>query len=128
MTINEQNPVIITQEDYNLLKPYIDKMNGASNEMSLSHELHRAVIVKKEAFPMHAVRLNSKVTIMDEDSGKTKAFTIVMPEFADMRQQKVSVLTPMGTALIGFRQGEEVMWQVPAGLKRFRILEVINQA
>jgi regulator of nucleoside diphosphate kinase len=51
----------------------------------------------------------------------------VMPEQADIGQQKVSILSPMGTALIGFRKGEEVLWQVPAGMKRFRILDVVNR-
>ena len=121
-----QNPVIITQEDYDLLKPYMERMDK-DEEMSLAHELGRAIIVKKETFPTHAIRLNSKVSVLDLDSHKVMEFTIVMPESADIKQSKISVLTPMGTALIGFRKAEEVMWKVPAGMKRFRILDVVNR-
>jgi len=126
MTTQKLNPVLITEEDYHLLKPYIDNMPDKSQEMTLAYELNRAVVVKKEAFPKHAVKINSKVSILDLESNKIMEFTLVMPEHADMRQNKVSILTPMGAALIGFRKAEEVQWKVPAGLKRFRILDVQN--
>lgn len=121
------NPVIMREDDYSLLKPYIERMPDKDSEMSLAHELKRAVVVKRDAFPPHAVRINSKVSILDLDTNRIIEFTLVMPEHADMRQNKVSVLTPMGAALIGFRKAEEVQWKVPAGLKRFRILDVVNK-
>lgn len=120
------NPVVLTEEDYRLLKPYAGSLHAGKEEMSLAHELSRAVIVPKEAFPKQGIRLNSRVWVLDMDTQKVLAFTIVMPEHADIRQQKISVLTPMGAALIGFRKAEEVQWKVPAGLKRFRILDVVN--
>ncbi len=126
MNMNDQNPVVITQEDYQLLKQYISPNPEKEGEMSLSYELNRAVIVNKEAFPPHTVRLNSKVSVLDLDTNKVLEFSIVMPAHADMKQNKVSILTPMGAALIGFRKAEEVRWKVPAGLKRFRILDVVN--
>lgn len=128
MNIQEQNPVFITQEDYNLLKPYIDKLPDRNDEMSLAHELKRAVVVKKESFPKDGVRLNSKVSVLDLDTRKVLEFTIVLSEYADIKQHKISVLTPMGAALIGFRKSDEVKWKVPAGLKRFRILDVVNKS
>lgn len=126
MHIKELNPVIITEEDYKLLKPYVDKLPDRNEEMSLAHELKRAVIVTKDAFPKHCVKLNSRVSILDLDTQKVLEFTIVMPEHADIKQNKISVITPIGAALIGFRKSEEVRWKVPAGLKRFRILDVVN--
>ncbi len=128
MNIQEQNPVFITQEDYNLLKPYIDKLPDRNDEMSLAHELKRAEVVKKEAFPKDGVRLNSKVSVLDLDTQKVLEFTIVLPEYADIKQHKISVLTPMGAALIGFRKSDEVKWKMPARLKRFRILDVVNKS
>jgi regulator of nucleoside diphosphate kinase len=127
MNTKEMNPVVLTEEDYNLLKPYVDMLPDRNEEMSLSGELRRAVIVKKDAFPMHCIKLNSKVSVLDLDTNRILEFTIVMPEHADMRSNKVSVITPMGAALIGFRKSEEVKWKVPAGLKRFRILDVVNK-
>lgn len=127
MKVNEKNPVIITEEDYQLLKQYMTSVQENGNEMSLSSELQRAIIVSKDALPVHTVRINSKVSVLDLDTDKVLDFSIVMPAHADIRQNKVSILTPMGAALIGFRKAEEVHWKVPAGLKRFRILDVINK-
>ena len=109
-----------------MLRPFMERMPDKESEMSLAHELKRAVIVKKDAFPPHAIRLNSKVSVQDLDTGKVHEFIIVMPEHANIKEHKISVLTPMGTALIGFRKAEEVHWKVPAGMKRFKILDVVN--
>ena len=51
---------------------------------------------------------------------------IGLPDKADIKQRKISILSPIGTALIGFRQGENIRWQVPSGKKTFTILEVNN--
>lgn len=122
----KQNPVVMTEEDYNLIKPIVDTLPDAGESMSLAHEINRAVIVKKDAFPANTVRLNSKVAVLDLGTDRVIEFKLVMPEKADMKLNKVSVITPIGAALIGFRKGEEVQWKVPAGLKRFRILDVVN--
>jgi regulator of nucleoside diphosphate kinase len=125
MNTNAQ-PVVMTEDDFKLLKPYMTGATDSGNGMSLAHELGRAIIVSRDAFPMHTVRLNSKVSVQDMDTSRVFEFKIVMPEHADMRKNSISVLTPMGIALIGFRKGEEVRWQVPAGLKQFKIMEVVN--
>lgn len=124
MNLNEQNAVVITQQDFDLLKPYFTKQNGNSAEMSLSAELSRAVILKDDAFPPHAIRLNSKVQIQEESTGNIMELTIVLPQYADIKQKKISVLTPIAAALIGFRKGETVKWEVPAGMKVFKIIDV----
>lgn len=126
MTTQKKNPVLITEEDYEMLKPYASRTDK-EDEMTLAHELSRAVVVKKEAFPPHAIRINSRVSVLDLETNRLLEFTLVMPANADMRTNKVSILTPMGAALIGFRKAEEVQWKVPAGLKRFRILDVYNK-
>jgi regulator of nucleoside diphosphate kinase len=121
------NEVVITESDFNLLKPYANKKTESTGEMSLANELSRAVIVKEEEFPADRVRLNSTVSLLDLDTNRTMKLTIVMPQHADMRQHKISIHTPMGAALIGFRKTESIAWKVPAGLKRFQILDVVNQ-
>ncbi len=124
MNATTQNQVIMIAEDFELLKPYANK--DTDGEMSLANELGRAKIVKKEDFPEKGVRINSKVTILDLDTKNKMEFTLVMPQFADMGQKKVSILTPMGAALIGFQQGNTVEWKLPAGLKKFEIISVVN--
>ena len=125
MNLNENNPVVITEEDFDLLKPYFTKQEQNSAEMSLSAELSRAVILKNDAFPPHAVRLNSKVWIQEESTGTIMELTIVLPQNANIKAKKISVLTPIAAALIGFRKGETVRWKVPAGMKVFNIIDVL---
>lgn len=120
----ERNPVVLASDDYNALIGLVQKLPESNNDMTLSAELKRAVVVEKNALPPNTVRINSNVTILNLENQKIYEFKIVMPDVADINNNKVSILTPMGTALIGFRKGEEVEWQLPAGLKRFRILDV----
>jgi regulator of nucleoside diphosphate kinase len=127
MSSKEKNPVIMIEDDYRTLRRYVESA-PVENEMSLAHELERAIIVRRNAFPSHAIRLNSTVSVMDLKSKRVLEFTIVLPNEADMQQKKISVLTPMGTALFGFRKSEEVKWKFPGGLRKIKILDVVNQA
>ncbi len=126
MENKERNPVVITEEDYNLLKPLVSGAAAEGSEMTLAYELNRATVVKKDEFPPDTIKLNSKVSVLDLETQKVREFIIVMPAQADIKQNKISVLTPMGAALIGFRKSDEVMWKLPAGMKKLRILEVNN--
>ena len=127
MNLNQNIPVIIREDDYHLLKPFLAKTGIALQDMSLSAELSRAVVVKKYAFPPHAIRINSKVQIQDEETDAFREVCIVLPQHANIKENKISILSPIGTALIGFRKGETVLWEVPAGLKKIKIIEVQNE-
>jgi regulator of nucleoside diphosphate kinase len=72
------------------------------------------------------VRLGSTVVIKDLVTRRDMTVTIVLPSKADIKQKKVSVLAPIGTALIGFRKGQVVSWNVPSGKKDFKIVNVNN--
>ena len=76
--------------------------------------------------PADVVRLNSTVTIQEETANKAIQLVVVTPEKADIKTRKVSIFSPIGTALIGFRKGEKISWKVPAGHKVFTILDVAN--
>jgi regulator of nucleoside diphosphate kinase len=67
------------------------------------------------------------VTIKEVKGNKTMELTVVTPGKANIRQRLISVMSPIGTALIGFRKGQKVTWKVPAGQKTFIIMEVQNQ-
>jgi len=121
--------VIILKEDFQLLSQLIKGSKPAGikeshKSRSLSEELENATVLDKDEFPEDVIRLNSTVTIQDLSTKKEMKIIIVMPEHADIKQQKVSVLAPLGTALIGFRKGSTVKWHVPAGEKEFLIKEV----
>lgn len=123
-----KNPLIIGESDFDLIKKYVVPAEKPSDEMSLANELARATIVKNEDVPENTVRIGSIVRIRDVGNGNENTFTIVSPEQANIKEQKISVLTPVGSALIGFRVGDKVEWKLPAGLRTFEILEVTHHS
>ena len=123
----EKNPVLLCEEDFRLLKQLVGiSLVNDNEEMTLAYELSRAIVVKDNALPPHTVRLNSKVRVQDMASKKITDLTIVMPPHADIKQKKISILTPMASALIGFRKGDEIEWKMPSGMKKYNVLEVTD--
>jgi len=125
------NQLVVMKDDYNLLKTYLNNRSGKTtfdrqNAEDLLAELKKAKLVSKDEFPANVVRLNSTVRIKPEDKDYIMELKIVTPDKADIKERKISIMSPIGTALIGFRQGENVKWQVPSGKKTFTILEVNN--
>lgn len=126
------NQLVLTTDDYKLLTSLLNAWGGKTafdrkNTEDLKAELKKAKLVSNESFPSDFVRLNSRVTIKAEDKNETMELMLVTPDKANIKEKKISILAPIGTALIGFRQGQKVNWQVPAGKKTFTILEVVNQ-
>jgi len=124
MEESSNNNVVLSEEDYNILRNHVTP--NPDNPMSLAYELSRAKVVKKDKVPADRVKINSRVTIEDQQSNVKTTVTIVEPANADMKQQKVSFLTPIGSALIGFKIGDEVEWKMPVGIRKYKILEVTN--
>lgn len=93
----------------------------------LQSELNRAIVVKPCRVPRDVVTMNSRVRVKDLISGQELCYQIVFPKDADIAQNRVSVLAPIGTALLGFRVGSTVEWRVPSGRRRLRILDVEYQ-
>ena len=93
----------------------------------LERELERAVVVKPEEIPSTIVTMNSEVRIMDLDTGERRCLTLVFPWMAGIESGRVSVLAPLGTALLGSREGARVAWQSPRGARRLRIESVVYQ-
>jgi len=125
MSKKELNPVLMIEADYRALKPFAGSAYR-DNELSLARELERAIIVHKDAFPKHAIRLNSQVTLLEKKTKKKVSFTIVLPKLADIKARMISALSPVAVAIIGYRKGEEVSCKLPGGTKLFRIEEVVN--
>ncbi|MBO9571075.1 MAG: GreA/GreB family elongation factor [Chitinophagaceae bacterium] len=123
--------LVLLKDDYSLLVSYLNgRFNKTAfdrrNAEDLQQELKKAKLVSKEDFPADVVRLNSVVRIKAEDKDDIMEMELVTPERADIKAKRISIMAPIGTALLGFRKGEKVNWHVPAGKKTFTILEVIN--
>jgi len=93
----------------------------------LDEELVRAVVVSSKEVPSDVVTMNSEVQVKDLSTGKKMVFRLVFPHDADFDRGKVSILAPIGTALIGYRAGDTVDWRVPAGIRRLKIEKVLYQ-
>ena len=123
--------LVLRKDDYEVIMSYIKQglcwntFNSHDAE-KLQAEIKKARLVGKDELPEDVVRLNSVVTVKDEKENKVLKIKVVTPENADIRERKISVLSPVGTALIGFSKGRKVEWKVPAGKKTFIILDVVN--
>ena len=126
------NELVLRTDDYKVLISYLHGGNAKTsfdprNAAALQTELKKAKLVDKEDFPDDVVRINSTVRVKAEEKDEIMQFMLVTPDKANLKEGKVSVMAPIGTALIGFRKGQQVKWTVPAGVKTFTILEVINE-
>ncbi len=123
--------ILITREDKKRLLRVLPRLGTeyADREdlVLLGEELERAVEVEVDAVPPDVVTLNSTVRVTDLESGSSMDYTIVMPGEANYDAGKISVLAPLGTALLGYRVGDEIEWEVPRGVRRLRIDAVLFQ-
>jgi len=123
--------IILSSEDYERLSALA---NAARKRMpvlaeELADEIERAQVLAKGEHPQHIVCMNSKVEFCDDTTGKVQMVTLVYPDQADISQGKVSVLTPVGTALIGLRTGDSITWDAPNGQgRRLTVLSVRREA
>lgn len=127
-----KNTLILIKEDFEIIISYLKgrfnrNLFDRKNAEELETELKKATVVSKEDFPTDVIRLNSRVKVKQEKNNKVMELILVIPEQADIKEKKISVLAPIGTALIGFRQGEKVQWKVPKGETTFTIMEVMNR-
>lgn len=124
--------IYITEFDWNRLRDVLQarikaKVRDRDHLESLQNELDRAHVVDASAIPHDVVTMNSQVRIEEVDTGMENVFTLVFPSDASIPEKKLSILAPIGTALLGSRAGGTVDWPVPAGMRTVRIPEVLYQ-
>jgi regulator of nucleoside diphosphate kinase len=93
----------------------------------LKAELDRAIIVKPQEVPPTVVTMNSTIALVDLDTNEEETYTLVFPEDADISKGKISILAPIGTAMLGYEIGDVFEWDVPAGKRRLRVERIIYQ-
>jgi len=126
------NKIILSKLDYTRIHKCIHDaklMNtiGANEAERLLNELSSASIVEPEEIPHDVVTMNSIVRISFLNVKKTLQFQIVYPDKANMKENKISIFSPVATALIGYKKSDEIEWVVPSGLTKLRIDEIIYQ-
>ena len=128
----KKRSIYITEADMNRLQRLIETGSVFGHRdkkhlMELEDELSRARVVPSKSIPGDIITMNSKVRLRDLDSGQEIVYSLVFPGDANVSENKISVLAPIGTALIGYGVGDTIEWKVPGGLKRLRVEEVVYQ-
>jgi regulator of nucleoside diphosphate kinase len=100
---------------------------GSKYVEALVGELERGVVVEPKSVPSDVITMNSRVKLVDLESGETMVYTLVFPQDADLAQGKISVLAPIGTAMLGYRVGDVFSWQVPSGERRIKVEAILYQ-
>nr|WP_294894143.1 GreA/GreB family elongation factor [uncultured Pedobacter sp.] len=117
--------IIIGLREYQLLEKHLKGSNMSKyNNEKLENELKYAKVVKTSELPSKAIILNSMVEIEETISNKKFHFQVVMPNEANIRENKISVFTPMGAAVLGYLEGSFVEWEMPNGVQKFKITKV----
>lgn len=125
--------IFITSKDRELLLKLIsqEKEFGKSRNKeylkNLELELKRATIVAPENIPGDSITMNSTVLLKYLDSGKETTYTLVYPDDANLAENKISVLAPIGTAILGYRTGDIIDWKIPAGTIKLKVEKILYQ-
>jgi regulator of nucleoside diphosphate kinase len=122
-------PIVITQTDAARLRELLATRARAARDQDhleeLAEELERARIAESNEVPVDVITIHTRVQVLDLVSGERLELTLVLPRESDAGAGRISVLAPLGTALLGYRAGDEVEWQMPGGLRRLRIERVL---
>lgn len=122
--------IYITSQDSERLEALLDhardKVEGVYPD-GLEVELGRALVVDPQEIPSHVITMNSTVVLVDIATGTEETYTLVYPQNANTESGMVSVLAPLGTAMLGYRVGDVFEWEVPQGVKSWRVARVIYQ-
>ena len=93
----------------------------------LETELNRGKIIKSQDIPPDVITMNSEVHLRDLNTKEEITYQLVFPDHADASQERVSILAPIGTALLGYSVGDIIEWKVPAGVAKLKVEKIIYQ-
>ena len=131
--MTKESTIHITDVDLARLRKLIEAASDSGIDSNtpymnkLEDELDRANIVDPKEIPMDAITMRSKVRLKDLESRKEMIYSLVFPHEADADEGRISVLAPVGTAMIGYRVGDIIEWEVPSGLRRLKVEEILYQ-
>ena len=123
--------IVVTRADLARLRAILRSSGGSVQDrehvLDLRDELDRARVVAEHEISADVVTLRSEVRVLDRTTDTVSDYTIVSPAQANVALGRISVLAPLGTALLGYRKGDEVEWQMPGGIRLLQI-ERVKQA
>lgn len=124
--------IVVTEDDARKLRALLVRVrerNVRDREhlQQLDDELDRARVVPASEIPADVVTMNSELALRDLDTGEEMGFRVVFPSEANADQHRISILAPLGTAVLGYRAGDAIEWVVPGRTRRLRIESVLYQ-
>jgi len=126
------NPIYITSQDKQRLEDLLMEVEASDPRKhgdlkALTEELHRAVIVDPKDVFSDVITMNSRADLIDLDTRETATFTLVFPREANVEEEKISVLAPIGAGMLGYRIGDKFEWRVPDGVRHMKVTNVHYQ-
>ena len=128
----EERTIYITSFDMSRLEELLEVASDFSARDNkhldeLTKELLRAEVVDSKSIPADVITMNSKVRLLDLDTKEEKTYTLVFPSEANIEENKISILAPIGTAMLGYHVGDTITWHVPAGTRRLKVANILYQ-
>lgn len=128
----ENKPIYITEFDLERLQKLLWEAQSTDYRKSeylekLQMEIRRAVVVAPQDIPGDVITMNSVVSLEDVDTGEEETYRLVFPEDSDPAQGRISVLAPIGTAMLGYKVGDAFEWIVPAGKRKLQVKNIVYQ-
>jgi regulator of nucleoside diphosphate kinase len=129
---SSRNAIHISSRDKDLLEDLLAEVEastspGRGDLKALRGELERAIVVQPANVPEDVITMNSRAEMFDLETGETVIFTLVFPSQANVDEEKISVLAPIGAGMLGYRLNDEFEWNVPGGLRRMRVTRIHYQ-
>ena len=127
-----EHTITVTAADAEKLRQLISEAQrtgyrGSPYLQMLWHELERAEIVDEQDLRPDVITMHSQAELVDANTGEEMVLTLVYPDEADPLEGKISILAPIGTAMLGYREGDEFNWDTPDGNRTLRVTKVITQ-
>jgi regulator of nucleoside diphosphate kinase len=124
--------IVVTEFDESRLRKLHEGVRrwNARDRTHVNHlesELDRAQVVPPADVPPDELTMNSEISVRDVDSNEEMTFAVVFPSDANVNRQKISILAPIGTAVLGYRAGDTIDWTVPGRTRRLRIERILFQ-
>ena len=127
-----QPKIFITTKDAAKLrelirKAYHSEYRGSDYLKKLADEIEKASVVQPDQIPSDVITLNSTARLVDQKTDEEMLYTLVFPENADISHGKISILAPIGTAMLGYKVGDVFEWDTPGGKRTIRVKEILYQ-
>jgi regulator of nucleoside diphosphate kinase len=128
----EKRTIFITEFDLIRLEGLLEESSDINTrDHKYLNELQNALadcsVIAPEKVPKNVITMNSEFSVEDPDTGEETKYTLVFPEDADISKNKISILAPIGMAVLGYRVGDMIEWNVPTGIKRRKVKQIHYQ-